>query len=129
MIMKKINFIWKYMVAGLIIVGFNACANDSEDIPSASVEVSRSTITIEKTIELTKAGTLQTKLEAAMAEEDVSTLQKLTLSGPFNGIDVQFWKTRLKNLIEFDLENAKPTYTEGVFYQNPDGQDCYASRL
>ena len=123
MIMKKINFIWKYMVAGLIIVGFNACANDSEDIPSASVEVSRSTITIEKTIELTKAGTLQTKLEAAMAEEDVSTLQKLTLSGPFNGIDVQFWKTRLKNLIEFDLENAKPTYTEGVFYQNPDGQD------
>jgi len=102
-----------YIVIGICCIGFVACTQDfDEPTPVIKNEISRSTITIERTVELTTPGTLQEELETAMAGEDVSTLQKLTIAGPYNGKDVQYWKTVLVNLIEFDLKDAVPTETE-----------------
>ena len=122
--MKNIG---KYMLAMLMLVAISSCSNEVEDTPSVEkAEVSRTAITVEKTIELTEPGTLQVKLEAAMEDEDVSTLQKLTLSGPFTGTDVQYWKTSLGNLIEIDLTEAVPTYVQGKnTYKDPYGNDMY----
>ena len=48
----------------------------------------------------------------------------MTLSGPFAGTDVQYWKTALANLIEFDLADAVPTYVEELnTYKDPNGND------
>ena len=97
-----------------------------DDTPSfEDKEVSRAAL-VERTIVLTEPGTLQAKVEAAMGDEDVSTLQKLTLSGPFTGVDVQYWKTALTNLVEFDLTNAVPTYVEEKnTYINEDGNEVW----
>lgn len=111
--MRKINNIWKYVLASTFILCLGACSNDMDDTPSfEDKEVSRAAL-VERTIVLTEPGTLQAKVEAAMGDEDVSTLQKLTLSGPFTGVDVQYWKTSLTNLIEFDLTNAEPKRVDG----------------
>ena len=124
--MKTKKYNWKYVLMGIFCMGFAACTHDSADEPNPVVkdEISRSTITIERTITLTTPGTLQEQLEAAMAGEDVATLQKLTLVGPYNGWDVEYWKTALTNLIEFDLKDAVPTYTEDVTVYDEWGNDC-----
>ena len=112
-----------YLVIGICCIDFIACTHDSDELnPVVKNELSRSTITIERTVTLTTPGTLQEKVEAAMAGDDVSTLQKLTIIGPYNGKDVQYWKTALANLIEFDLKEAVPTQCvlgEGYEYLDP----------
>ena len=110
--MKTMKNNLKYILMGILCMGIAACTNDSSDEPNPVLkdEISRSTITIERTVTLTTPGTLQEELEKVI--DDVSTLQKLTFSGPYNGIDVEYWKTNLINLIEFDLKDAEPTYTE-----------------
>ena len=111
--MRKINNKWKYILACIFIVCLGACSNEMDDTPSfEDKEVSRAAL-VERTIALTEPGTLQAKVEAAMGDEDVSTLQKLTLSGPFTGVDVQYWKTSLTNLVEFDLTDAIPKGVDG----------------
>ena len=124
--MKTKKYNWKYVLMGIFCMGFAACTHDSADEPNPVVkdEISRSTITVERTVTLTTPGTLQEQLEAAMAGEDVATLQKLTLVGPYNGWDVEYWKTTLTNLIEFDLKDAVPTYTEDVTVYDEWGNDC-----
>ena len=100
-----------------MLVGISACSNDSEELLSSeSMEVSRSSELVTKTIDLgTTPGQLQTKLEAEMS--DVSTLQKLILKGEFNEIDVNYWLANLKNLVEFDLNGAIPKHsTNGDSY-------------
>ena len=101
-----------YLGIGICCMGLTACTHDSDE-PTLVIknEISRSTITVERTVTLTTPGTLQEELEKVI--DDVSTLQKLILVGPYNGKDVQFWKTSLVNLFEFDLKDAIPTYTEG----------------
>ena len=114
-----------YLAIGIWCIGFTACTHDSDEpSPVVKNELSRSTITVERTVTLTTPGTLQEKVEEAMAGEDVSTLQKLTIVGPYNGNDVQYWKTALANLIEFDLKEAVPTYTEGqdIYFDPYDGE-------
>lgn len=101
-----------YLVIGICCIGLTACTHDSDE-PTSVIknEISRSTITVERTVTLTTPGTLQEELEKLI--DDVSTLQKLTIIGPYNGKDVQYWRTALNNLIEFDLKDAIPTCTEG----------------
>ena len=125
--MKTIKFNWMFFLASTMLVFCSACSNGTEEVPVVNkTEVSRTAITVEKTIELTEPGTLQVKLEEAMGDEDVSTLQKLTLSGPFTGTDVQYWKTMLGNLIELDLADAVPTYVEEHnTYKDPNDNDMY----
>ena len=117
-----------YLAIGIWCIGFTACTHDSEEPkPVLKNELSRSTITVERTVTLTTPGTLQEQVEAAMAGEDVSTLQKLTIVGPYNGKDVQYWKTALTNLIEFDLKEAVPTQSDGEQYEylDPYGNTMY----
>ena len=116
---------WKYMLLGLMLVGISACTNDSEGLSSSENEVSRSTELVSQTITLTSAGTLQAVLEEKM--DAPATLQKLTLSGPINGADVEYWKTTLTALVEFDLSAAVPTYTENVYYSDPYGNQIQFS--
>ena len=106
--MKNIG---KYMVAGLMLVGISACSNDSDGLLSSeSVDVSRNAELVTVTIDLgTTPGQLQTKLEAEMS--DVSTLQKLILTGEFNEADVNYWLNNLKHLVEFDLSGATPKHS------------------
>ena len=110
---------WKYMLLGLMLVGISACTNDSEGLSSSENEVSRSTELVSQTITLTSAGTLQAVLEEKM--DAPATLQKLTLSGPINGNDVEYWKTTLTALVEFDLSTAVPTFENDIFYNDPGG--------
>ena len=114
-----------YLAIGIWCIGFTACTHDSDEPnPVLKDELSRSAITLERTVTLTTPGTLQEQVEAAMAGEDVSTLQKLTIVGSYNGKDVQYWKTALTNLIEFDLKEAVPTYVEGQnIYFDPYGNE------
>lgn len=102
-----------YLALGLWCIGFTACTHDSDEPnPVLKNELSRSTITVERTVTLTAPGTLQEKVEEAMAGEDVSTLQKLTIVGPYSTSDIEYWKTALTNLIEFDLKQAIPIPSE-----------------
>ena len=110
--MKAMTYNFKYLLIGILCMGITACTNDSDEPnPVVKNEISRSTITVERTVDLTTTGpgTLQEVLENLI--DDVSTLQKLTLVGPYNGYDVQYWKSALPNLIEFDLSDAIPTET------------------
>lgn len=115
-----------YLVIGICCIGLTACTHDSDE-PTSVIknEISRSTITVERTVTLTTPGTLQEELEKLIDNE--STLQKLILVGPYNGKDVQYWKTTLSNLIEFDLKEAIPTQSEGEDYEylDPYGNIMY----
>lgn len=104
------------MVA-LIFVGISACTNDSDGLLSAErTEVSRSSDLISEEVVLTTEGTLSSALT-----KDPTTLQKLKITGPINAADVEYWKTTLTNLVEFDLSEAVPTYTDGVYYSDIHG--------
>lgn len=94
-----------------MLMSVSACSNDSNELLSSeSMEVSRSSELVTKTIDLgTTPGQLQTKLEAEMS--DVSTLQKLVLTGEFNEADVNYWLNNLKNLVEFNLSGATPKHS------------------
>ena len=106
-----------YLVIGICCICFAACTHDSDEPnPVVKNELSRSTITVERTVTLTTPGTLQEELEKVI--DDVSTLQKLTIEGPYNGIDVEYWKNSLNHLIEFNLKKAIPT-------SNKDGNGNY----
>lgn len=121
--MKTMIYNFKYLLIGILSMGLTACANDSDEPnPVVKDEISRSTITVERTVTLTTPGTLQDELEKII--DDVSTLQKLTLSGPYNGWDVEYWKTALVNLIEFDLKDAVPTYTDEITVIDEWGNEC-----
>lgn len=121
--MKTMIYNFKYLLIGILSMGLTACANDSDEPnPVVKDEISRSTITVERTVTLTTPGTLQDELKKII--DDVSTLQKLTLSGPYNGWDVEYWKTALVNLIEFDLKDAVPTYTDVNTVIDEWGNEC-----
>lgn len=121
--MKTMIYNFKYLLIGILSMCLTACANDSDEPnPVVKDEISRSTITVERTVTLTTPGTLQDELKKII--DDVSTLQKLTLSGPYNGWDVEYWKTALVNLIEFDLKDAVPTYTDEITVIDEWGNEC-----
>ena len=118
--MNKMKNIGKYMVATLMLLGISACSNDSDGLlVSEKTEISRTSELISEEVTLSAAGTLSTTLT-----KDPATLQKLKITGPINAADVQYWKTNLTNLVEFDLSDAIPTYTEEVYYKDPSGNDC-----
>lgn len=106
-----------------MLMSISACSNDSDELLSSeSAEMSRSTELVSEEVTLTTAGTLSTSLT-----KDPATLQKLKITGPINAADVECWKTTLTNLVEFDLSAAVPTYTDGVYYKDPHGNDTQLS--
>ena len=53
-----------YLAIGIWCIGFTACTHDSDEpSPVVKNELSRSTITVERTVTLTTPGTLQEKVE------------------------------------------------------------------
>lgn len=121
--MNKMKNIGKYMVATLMLLGISACSNDSDGLlVSEMTEISRTSELVSEEVTLSAAGTLSTTLT-----KDPATLQKLKITGPINAADVQYWKTNLTNLVEFDLSDAVPTSAEEVYYKDPSGNDCSLS--
>ena len=111
------NKFGKYIMVALIFVGISACTNDSDGLQTIEqTEVSRSSDLISEEVTLTTEGTLSSALT-----KDPTTLQKLKITGPINAVDVEYWKTTLTELVEFDLADAVPTYTEGVYYSDIHG--------
>ena len=108
-----------YLVIGICCIGLTACTHDSDE-PTSVIknEISRSTITVERTVTLTTPGTLQEELEKVI--DDVSTLQKLTIEGPYNGIDVEYWKNSLN---QTDLLNFESNFIENKYKEFKDLQD------
>ena len=108
--MNKIHFKWKYGWLVFVIAVVCACSDQNELAQIANKnEEQNNTRTAElktKTIELQAIGTLESELTAAMGGEDVGTLEKLILSGPFSVADLNFIRNSLTGLISLDMRNA-----------------------
>ena len=115
--MKNKYFKWKYGVVVLLSAIVCACSENNELAQMVNrQEQQGETRTAElktKTIELETEGTLSTKLPEAMGEEEISTLEKLVVSGPFNFEDLWYLKNNLTNLIVLDIANVQIKDCEG----------------
>ena len=133
--MKQLRFKWKYLLASILLANIIACSNDDLAQMASRQEYDSGTRTAElvtKTITLETEGTLETKVTEAMGEAEVSTLEKLIVSGPFTSSDMQFVRDSLTGLTILDMEGVqiKPSdvpyyysaYNSTTFLEN---QICY----
>ena len=107
--MKLMRFKWKYLLASLLLANIIACSNDDLAQMSNRLEQDSGARTAElftKTITLDTAGTLEAKLSEAMGETDVTTLEKLVVSGPFTAADMQYVRDSLTGLVAIDMKDA-----------------------
>lgn len=107
--MKLMRFKWKYLLASLLLANIIACSNDDLAQMSNRLEQDSGARTAElftKTITLDTAGTLEAKLTEAMGETDVTTLEKLVVSGPFTTTDMQYVRDSLTGLVAIDMKDA-----------------------
>lgn len=108
--MKQIRFKWKNVLASVALANLIACSGN--DIPQVDmrqeqVNGSRTTELVTRTIELQAVGTLQAKVEEAMGDSAVTTLQKLILSGPFSSTDMTYLHDSLTGLTVLDMKNVQ----------------------
>ena len=111
MIMKRFRIHWMNVLAGIMLAGMFACSeNELEQISNQKENMedsfsSRNSL-ITQTVALTETtDSLELILKEKMGDE-VSTLQKLVVSGPFTAADMQFIKNTLTNLEELDMKDA-----------------------
>lgn len=107
--MKLMRFKWKYLLASLLLANIIACSNDDLAQMSNRLEQDSGARTAElftQTIILETAGTLEAKLTEAMGETDVTTLEKLVVSGPFTAADMQYVRDSLTGLVAIDMKDA-----------------------
>ena len=111
MIMKRFRIHWMNVLAGIMLAGMFACSeNELEQISNQKENMedsfsSRNSL-ITQTVALTETtDSLELILKENMGDE-VSTLQKLVVSGPFTAADMQFIKNSLTNLEELDMKDA-----------------------
>lgn len=107
--MKLMRFKWKYLLASLLLANIIACSNDDLAQMSNRLEQDSGARTAElftQTIALETAGTLEAKLAEAMGETDVTTLEKLVVSGPFTAADMQYVRDSLTGLVAIDMKDA-----------------------
>lgn len=120
--MKNKYFKWKNGVVVLLSAIVCACSDNSDLAQIVNKHDQESgTRTAElktKTIELDAIGTLETQLMAAMGEEDVSTLEKLIVSGPMGAADFNYINNSLSGLLSLDMEDAEIKESE-IEYSNP----------
>ena len=118
--MKNRYFKWKYGLVVLLSAIVCACSENSDLAQIANKHEQQSgTRTAElktKTLELETIGTLETKLTEAMGEEDVSTLEKLIVSGPMGAADFNYVRNSLIGLLSLDLEEVKITTSDESYY-------------
>lgn len=98
------------MLASLLLANITACSNDNLPTLGNRQEQdsgSRTTELVTQTIELQSAGTLQARVEEAMGDFAVSTLQKLVLSGPFTSTDLTYLRDSLTGVSVLHMENVQ----------------------
>lgn len=133
--MKQLRFKWKYLLASILLANIIACSNDDLAQMSHRQEQDSGTRTAElvsRTITLETVGMLEAKVSEAMGDAEVSTLEKLIVSGPFTSSDMQFVRDSLTGLTILDMEGVqiKPSdvpyyysaYNSTTFLEN---QICY----
>ena len=116
--MKLMRFKWKYLLASLLLANMSACSNDDLTQMSNQQEQDSGTRTAEwftKTITLDTAGTLEAKLTAAMGGTDVTTLEKLVVSGPFTSTDMTYVRNSLTGLKSIDMKYAVIKASDEVY--------------
>lgn len=106
--MKKINSKWRYGLAALVVAGFCACS-EQEDLSQLAnrLELDGTRTAEWKTVklDLDSVGTLKDKL----ADEELSTLEKLVISGPMGAADFNYLKDSLSTLCALDLKGVTIT--------------------
>ena len=125
--MKLMRFKWKYLLASLLLANMLACSNDDLTQMNNQQEQDSGTRTAEwftKTITLDAAGTLETKLTAEMGGTDVTTLEKLVVSGPFAAADMTYVRNSLTGLVAIDMKDAVITPSSDIY--NPNGWDSFS---
>ena len=108
--MKRLIFKWKYLLASILLANNIACSNDDLNQMVSRQEYDSGTRTAElvtKTITLETEGTLEAKVIEAMGEAEVSTLEKLIVSGPFTSTDMQYIRDALTGLTILDMEGIQ----------------------
>lgn len=119
--MKKINSKWIHGLAALVVAGFCACS-EQEDLSQLANRLEQDgTRTAEwktKTVTLDAVGTLEAKLTEAMAGEELSTLEKLVVSGPMAAADFNYMQNNLQGLYALDLKDVRIT-ASNEYYYNP----------
>lgn len=117
--MKKINSKWIHGLAALVVAGFCACS-EQEDLSQLANRLEQDgTRTAEwktKTVTLDAVGTLEAKLTEAMAGEELSTLEKLVVSGPMAAADFNYIRNNLSGLYALDLENSEIKASSEIYY-------------
>ena len=106
--MKLMRFKWKFLLASILLANNIACSND--DLTQVNgrqeqTEVTRTADWFTQTVILETAGTLEAKLTEAMGDTDLTTLEKLVVSGPFTLEDLLFIRDSL-NLVSLDMKDA-----------------------
>lgn len=118
--MNKIHFKWKYGWLAISMAVVFACSEDNDLAQMANKQEQLSgTRTAElktKTIELDAIGMLETKLTAAMAGEDVSTLEKLIVSGPMAAADFSYLRNYLTGIKVLDMKDAVIKKSDNYYY-------------
>lgn len=104
------------MLAGFMLAGMFACSgNDLEQIESSEEDFASRTALVTQTVTLTETtDSLGLILEEQMGDE-VSTLQKLVVSGPFTAADMGYICDSLTNLEELDLKDAQIKASEETY--------------
>lgn len=107
MIMKKFRINRMNVLVGIMLAGMFACSeNELEQMQSKEEDFSSRNALITETVALAETtDSLELILKEKMGDE-VSTLQKLVVSGPFTAADMQFIKNSLTNLEELDMKDA-----------------------
>lgn len=111
MIMKAFKINWMSVLAGIMLAGMFACSeNELEQINNQKGNkeesfASRNSLIAETVVLTEPTDSLELILKERMGNE-VDSLQKLVVSGPFTAADMQFIKNTLKNLEELDMKDA-----------------------
>ena len=99
------------VLAGIMLAGMFACSeNELEQISNQKENMedsfsSRNSLITETVVLTELTDSLELILKERMGDE-VSTLQKLVVSGPFTAADMQFIKNSLPNLEDLDMKDA-----------------------
>ena len=131
--MKKFSINWKNMLAGVALAGMFACSGEELEQTQTNVgDLSSRNVLVTKTVTMTETtDSLELILQDMMGDE-VSTLQKLVVSGPFTAADMGYIRNSLPNLEELDLKDALIRRTAEVHAYSPNDtiyDDAIASSM
>lgn len=121
------------MLAGVALAGMFACSGEDLEQTQTNVgDLSSRNVLVTKTVTMTATtDSLELILQDMMGDE-VSTLQKLVVSGPFTAADMGYIRNSLPNLEELDLKDALIRRTAEVHGYSPNDtiyDDAIASSM